>query len=596
MYEGKYLVVGPPGTGKTHWLKVQVEKVVHDYQSSMLVNWQHAAMVCSLTRAAAAEVASRVVLEKGAVGTLHSHCYAGIGRPRLVNQEHVAEWNTVSRFELRVSDFVKPPKKSATSMENKIEFHEEESSTPAYWESSGASEGQRDVFQAAERLRHMLIPTEQWPPAVKDFHEEWTEFKRQEELVDFTDMIEQALLTVSVAPGNPWVILVDEAQDLSKLERDLILKWGERAGAVMLVGDPLQTLYAFRGSDPYFFEDSDVPSEKKKVLAQSYRVPRKVLEASRYWVSMQLPDFPQAEYKPKVVFGEVYEGDVRVGEHTWKDPAPLTEEIEGVLRKSHDETVMVQATCGFMLGRIIRDFKEWGIPFSNPWRRTYGYWNPFRGKGMHWRVSRLLSVCKDTTDLKPWTYVQIGEFCKSLKSKGVFRRGWKTRVLELAKQYESHPDSTPEAYELDEWFGEESFLKRAWLGEFTELEVMEWWFKNRSSSTSESLASYLYRIVERFGAEAIREEPRVFVGTIHSFKGAEADHVYVFPDLPPVAFEAWKQQYGSQFEEVVRAFYVAMTRSKERLTICRPSSIKCAPLKRTVGEYLNGQRSGDVVR
>ena len=442
----------------------------------------------------------------------------------------------------------------------------------------------------------MRIHPDQWPPVVKDFHLAWTEFKQERELIDFTDMIERAVLQCSVAPGNPWVILVDEAQDLSKLERDLILKWGDRAGAVMLVGDPLQTLYAFRGSDPYFFKDETVPDDKRKVLSQSYRVPKRVLEASRHWVTRQLPDFPQPEYKPKEVFGDVYEGDVRIAEFNWKDPARLTEEVEAILKNDPHETVMIQATCAFMLFRLTKDLKLWGIPFSNPWRKSHGGWNPLRQEGTCSRVARMLSVCKDASEVKPWTYVALGEFAKSVAAKGVFRSKQKTRVLALAKDYGANPEDTPQEYELDEWFGEDSFLKKAWMGECTELEFMRWWYEHRSKTTSAALSEFCFKVVERMGSAGLREPSRVFIGTIHSFKGAEADHVYVFPDLPPVAFEAWKRQHGSEYEEVVRAFYVAMTRSKEKLVICKPASTKCAPVRRVTGEYVNGLGSGNDVR
>ncbi len=596
MYEGRYLVVGPPGTGKTHWLKVQTEQVVQKYQDSMLVNWQQPVMVCSLTRAAAAEVSQRVTLDKGAVGTLHSHCYQGIGRPRLIHREHVAEWNAQSTFELPLTDFPKPPKKKAEDASGAVEAHSDAGDTSP-WEETGPQSSSKkgsEVFKLAERLRHMRIDEDQWPPIVKDFYMAWKDFKQEHELIDFTDMIERAVLQCAVAPGNPWVILVDEAQDLSKLERDLILKWGDKAGAVMLVGDPLQTLYAFRGSDPYFFKDDTVPDDKRKVLSQSYRVPKQVLEASRHWVSSFLPDFPQPEYKPKEVFGDVYEGNVRIGEFNWRDPDRLTEEVEAILKHDPNETVMIQATCAYMLFRLTKDLKSWGIPFSNPWRKTHGGWNPLRYEenGTAKRLADMLTVCSDSPKLVPWTYVKIGEFAKSLAARGVFHRGQKKHCIHLAKEYEAHPESTPQEYEISDWFSDDSFLKKAWMGECTEKEFVYWWFEHRSKTTKPAFAEFCVKIVERMGSEGLRNPPRVFVGTIHSFKGAEADHVYVFPDLPPVAFEAWKRQAGSEFEEVVRAFYVAMTRSKEKLTICKAASIKCAPVRRTVGEYVNAQIGG----
>lgn len=65
------------------------------------------------------------------------------------------------------------------------------------------------------------------------------------------------------------------------------------------------------------------------------------------------------------------------------------------------------------------------------------------------------------------------------------------------------------------------------------------------------------------------ERPKVVVGTIHSVKGGEADTVIVFPDL------AWVEQRTieesrSEEEKMIRKFYVAITRTKDKLFICEP--------------------------
>jgi superfamily I DNA/RNA helicase len=83
-------------------------------------------------------------------------------------------------------------------------------------------------------------------------------------------------------------------------------------------------------------------------------------------------------------------------------------------------------------------------------------------------------------------------------------------------------------------------------------------------------------------------EPRIVVSTIHRVKGGEAEHVVLLPDLSQ---NPWSQLHT---DEEQRVLYVAVTRAKETLTICKPQSnrhysgmtIKAGQRRRgTIGEH-----------
>jgi ATP-dependent exoDNAse (exonuclease V) beta subunit len=74
-----------------------------------------------------------------------------------------------------------------------------------------------------------MIPQKGWPVALRQFAEKWMRYKQALGLLDFTDLIEQCLHDVSIAPQNPAVIFADEAQDLNRMQLTLIRKWGARA-------------------------------------------------------------------------------------------------------------------------------------------------------------------------------------------------------------------------------------------------------------------------------------------------------------------------------------------------------------------------------
>lgn len=71
---------------------------------------------------------------------------------------------------------------------------------------------------------------------------------------------------------------------------------------------------------------------------------------------------------------------------------------------------------------------------------------------------------------------------------------------------------------------------------------------------------------ERTEEELLR--PKLRIDTIHSAKGAEADHVYLMLDMPRLAMLT--MQSAPDFEN--RVYYVGATRARERLTLCLSTS------------------------
>jgi len=60
-------------------------------------------------------------------------------------------------------------------------------------------------LQQLNRVRGLMLGREAWPATLVDFEKRWTEYKRENSLLDFTDMIETCLRDVYIAPKNPSV-------------------------------------------------------------------------------------------------------------------------------------------------------------------------------------------------------------------------------------------------------------------------------------------------------------------------------------------------------------------------------------------------------
>jgi len=109
---------------------------------------------------------------------------------------------------------------------------------------------------------------------------------KDEGLLDFDDLIYHAVEILDKKPAvrTRWVrnwIQVDEAQDLSKIEWDLVRLISGKS--ILAVGDVSQGIYGFRGSDSRLFSNMDemFPGTKTLFLSCNYRSSPEIIEFIR---------------------------------------------------------------------------------------------------------------------------------------------------------------------------------------------------------------------------------------------------------------------------------------------------------------------------
>lgn len=115
---------------------------------------------------------------------------------------------------------------------------------------------------------------------------------------DFDDML--WLPHVLQLPLGQWDrVVVDEAQDLSAVQIELLLRTVAPGGRVLVVGDDRQAIYAFRGADAQAFSLlTSRLGAKTLPLTITYRCPQSVVQLAQKVV----PDFQAAPSAPE---GEV---------------------------------------------------------------------------------------------------------------------------------------------------------------------------------------------------------------------------------------------------------------------------------------------------
>lgn len=106
----------------------------------------------------------------------------------------------------------------------------------------------------------------------------------EQNVLDFDDQLYMPVALDLAAWGYDWVI-IDEAQDVSHVQRTLLRKILKRGGRIIAVGDSHQAIYGFRGADNQSLANiGRVFKAETLPLSISYRCPRKVVEIAQQFV------------------------------------------------------------------------------------------------------------------------------------------------------------------------------------------------------------------------------------------------------------------------------------------------------------------------
>ena len=528
-----YATIGPPGTGKTTTLSRKATEAAKTFGSSGV-------LITSLTKAAAVEAAGRnIPIPKERIGTLHAHAYAALGCPDIAD---TAE-------NLKVFGELFPVYEMTPSGGFAIGDSPDEITR---MRSLGD-----EMLSKYQLLRATLKPRELWSGEILRFAKVWEQFKDDNHYLDFEDLIEVAANDVAAAPGNPYVIYGDEAQDWSPSEYRLCLNWAEEAKAMVLFGDWDQALYVWRGSDPNLLKTLDVPQERRNILTQSYRVPRQVHALAQKWIR-KVSGRDDIDYAPRDE-----EGEVRHLQVSYRFPRQCIEDCKRYMDEG--KTVMFLASCGFMLKPLIAELRDAGIPFHNPYRKKNGLWNPMRG------VQRVLSFLRPDEktygdEARSWTWPELWKWIEIVSAKNMVH-GMKSSVMKYASREEF----------ADIPVGDDIPLAIDCVNDLFK-EGVDWWHDGDPKGllktvmgNKKRLVEFASRIADKQGHKALTEKPRVIVSTVHGVKGAECDIVYTFPDLSPHGYEQYEGG-GEPRNEVLRLFYVAFTRARESVVLLAPNN------------------------
>jgi len=136
------------------------------------------------------------------------------------------------------------------------------------------------------------LQTSDIPPEVYDLY---NESLRQYDVLDYDDILLNVLADKDdqgTAKTDCFsYILADEFQDINDIQYQLIKKWSAGSRSVFVIGDPDQSVYGFRGSDPGCFDQFREEFSPEVVrLTENYRSTPEILDCAASLISKGNPD------------------------------------------------------------------------------------------------------------------------------------------------------------------------------------------------------------------------------------------------------------------------------------------------------------------
>jgi len=403
---------------------------------------------------------------------------------------------------------------------------------------------------------------------IKWAHRNLTNYKNQNFLIDFEDMLYKAL-DDKVKFGEYKMVMVDEVQDLTDLEWSVIKKIAKNTEELHLVGDDDQAIYGWKGAKVTTFQKWPCREEDITILDKTYRLPHNI----HHFVTTELiPEIKnRMGNKYKVVkkdSGKIY----------------TTENLSD-LRRRVGETTSIIFCARTRMG--CRDYVNFLKSEGITWQQK------FSGKAKN--VGFVGSInSDDAQSINNWHILKTGG---SISGKDVIKLYGRLKdglIKKGKKTFLTNKDTCPDEFSnKDKKFSYEELKNKYYLladinepwHECLTFETKRKKSKDRPNALFEDDEDYT-EYVKTCWEKDRNLKSNILVSTIHAIKGMERDVVVLSWDWGKLALNAFRNGTDEQEDEEVRNCYVGATRAKKVLIIYQPPKSKIFPLLNVEYEQL----------
>ena len=590
---GPLMVLAGPGSGKTLVITYRVKWLIENagvHPSNILV--------ITFTRAAAEEMKKRFFMFDGMAntpvtfGTFHSiffmilryayrYTAANIIRED-VKRRYIKEMT--ENMELEIED----ENEFLSGIINEISYVKGEMMSLSYYHSNNCSD---ELFA--------------------QIYEGYEKRLREENLIDFDDMLVfcYELLKEREDIRTLWQnkfqhILIDEFQDINKVQYEIIRMLAGKGDHLFIVGDDDQSIYRFRGARPEIMLgfEKDYPEAKKVILNTNYRCSEEIVEGAEHLISHNTKRFPknmQAARGSKVPItfrnlkdaGEECTDILKGIRFYYKKGIPL-EDMAVIFRTNTQPRLLVGRLMEYNIPFQMRDvipniFDHWiarniltyiKLAMGNRDRKLF--------LQVMNRPKRYISrsmITEPQVDLKKLKQQTFGKKCLYEKIDKLEMDLYLLRKMEpyAAIQYIRN------GIGYEDYMNEYAQFRRMNPDDLEEV-------LNQIQESAKEYHSFeeWFAYIESYGEELRKQmeagrqqKSGVTLTTMHSSKGLEYEVVFVM-DINEGVTPHKKAVKEADLEEERRLFYVAVTRAKTYLFLYSVKELyqKDAQISRYIGE------------
>jgi DNA helicase-2/ATP-dependent DNA helicase PcrA len=458
----------------------------------------------------------------------------------------------------------------------------------------------------------------EWEADLTRLYREYVGRKQKNRVLDFDDL----LLYWHVMMQNPALaqslsknfdhVLVDEYQDTSSLQGEIVHALKPDGKGITVVGDDAQAIYSFRAAaveNILGFAERYKPKADIIVLAQNYRSTQQILDSANALMSdgarqhrKTLLGMRQSAQKPFYVALD----DAQAQAEYITSKILHTREIGGSLKRHailfrsshHSDVLEVELTkknipfvkyggLKFLEAAHVKDMLSVLRWADNPRNSVAGF-----------RVLKLLpgigpAQAKQALEL----FEAQGYQAKSLASFDApqpVKMDWK-RFCAL---YEKLADPTTpwpgQVGLVRDWYKPqlERIYDAGWtrMGDLEQLDQLSVQHQNRERFLTELTLDPPVASSDQ-SAGATKDEDYVILSTIHSAKGQEWDNVYVLNVSDGNFPSEFSTGNPEMIEEERRLLYVAMTRARNELHLCAPLKFALTQQPKNGDAHVYGAKS-----